>query len=514
MNDLRRRSMNRVKITSAAMVAVGIAAALSGCGPDTVGYYVGAADAVSADGTTVLVAAPGAAHGKGAAVYVYHVSDAGSWASSSTPAATLTNKGGRADDEFGVSVALSADGTTAFVGAPNHGGGDGAVYVFHVSNEDAWASSSTPTARLTGGLSTSTGAVVAASPDGTTLVAGAPDYNRSAGGAYVFHVASEDAWVSSSTPTAALSNAGESSDDSGVGGDAVAISGDGTTALLSDHRSSDRTGGAYLFHVPSEAGWASSSAPTAILTNAKGATGDELGDALALSGDGTTAFLGAYGVHGGKGAVDVFQAAGEGAWASSSAPIAILTNALGSRGDHLGYWVAASADGTTVMVTAPDVHRDTGAAYVFHVADEGAWTSNAAPTAKLTDSSGARSDLLGLGLGSSADGATVLVGAPGVKWNTGAADVFHVPDASSWITGSTPTARLTNAALPHLDCVVPRIVGLRLSLAKARLRHAQCSLGRVRKVHSKTKKGRVVSQNRAPGIHIAPGSYVNVKVGK
>jgi len=255
--------MKRVKVACTVVVAVGIAVALSGCGPVPAGLYaggysVGQAAALSADGTTALVAAPGVTKNRGV-VYVFHGSSAGSWVSSSTPAATLTCKGVGAAQTEG-SVALSADGTTAFVGAPGYRDGVGAVCVFHVPNEDAWASSSTPTATLTVGHGKGfMGWAVAGSSDGTTLVAGAPLYLSGAGGAYVFHVSSEDGWVSSSTPAATLSNAGESRTDLFVGS-AVAISGDGASALLSDSRSRSGEGRAYVFHVASEAAWTSSSA--------------------------------------------------------------------------------------------------------------------------------------------------------------------------------------------------------------------------------------------------------------
>jgi hypothetical protein len=87
--------------------------------------------ALSADGTTALVGAPGAASGKGAA-YVFHVSGEGSWATSSTPTATLSNSGGASANQFGISVALSADGTTAASGAYGVSSSTGAAYVFHV----------------------------------------------------------------------------------------------------------------------------------------------------------------------------------------------------------------------------------------------------------------------------------------------------------------------------------------------------------------------------------------------
>jgi hypothetical protein len=466
---------------------------------------------LSADGTTALVSAYGVANEKGA-VYIYHVSGADSWASSSTPAATLTRPGS-AHQLFGFSVALSADGTTAFVGAP-FAGETGAVEVFHVANEDAWASTSTPAATLTASGDILIGVSVAASPDGTTVVVGAPFYGTLTRAAYVFHVASEDGWASSSTPTAILSYSSESQANR-VYGPAVAISGDGTTALLGDSESHSYAGAAYLFHVASEAAWASSSAPTAILTRATGVANDLFAASLTLSNDGTTAFLGAPFVKGHTGEVDVFHAAAEDAWASSSTPAAILTDAAGARDDLLGDHVAVSSDGTTAVVTAPGVHHKTGAAYVFRVADEGAWTSSAAPTATLTNSAGVRNDVLGVGLGSSADGATVLLGAPWVNWKTGAADVFHVADAGSWVTGSTPNATLTNSALPKPRCIVPRLRGYHVPLARAFLAYENCRLGKVRHVHSTRKlRRRIVSQSPAPRRNLPPGSKVNVKVGR
>jgi beta-lactam-binding protein with PASTA domain len=50
--------------------------------------------------------------------------------------------------------------------------------------------------------------------------------------------------------------------------------------------------------------------------------------------------------------------------------------------------------------------------------------------------------------------------------------------------------------------------------ARARLNRAKCALGKVTTVHSTTKKRRIVSQSRRPGSDLAPGSKINVKVGK
>jgi hypothetical protein len=497
---------------------------------------MGTSVVLSADGKTALVGAPGVDKGKGA-VYVFHVSDAGSWTSSATPNATLKPGGGKGLVGFGYSVALSADGTTAFVGAPDAGTevgllSSGRIFVFHVASEDAWASTSTPTATLTFTDTVLLGFALAVSNDGTTLLAGDPYLDGLVGGAEIFHATAEDAWVSSTSPTATLTDANEAGNDFAVGS-SVAISADGTTALLADTGASNGAGGADVFHVASAGAWASSTTPTAYLSDEnRYFSYAALGWSLALSGDGTTAFLGAPGLDdtgssspGDKktaGVMDVFHVSSQDAWASDSSPTASLTNAGGVGNDALGALVAVSGNGTTVVATAPGARKGKGAAYVFHASGENAWASSASPTATLANSSGTANDFFGgsslsgeLGI-ASADGATVLVGAPGVNWNTGAAYLFHTADATSWSTSSTPTAKLTNSALPRPACVVPRLVGLPVGLAKYVLEARKCRLGRVRKVHAKNKKyrGLIVSQRPGPDRHRPPGTKVSVKVGK
>ena len=392
--------------------------------------------ALSADGTTALVGDRGGDSGMGAA-YVFHVSSEGSWAtSSSSPAAALTNAGGGTGDFFGNSVALSADGTTALIG--NYGGANslpGAAYVFHVPTEGSWSSSSTPAAILTdpgGATGDASQTSVALSADGTTAFLGANAINSLEGVVYVFHVPSEGSWSTSSTPTATLS--GPASRNGDYFGTSLALSKDGTTALIGANGLSS----AYVFHVSSEGSWAGSSAPTATLTTAAGATGQSFGMSVGLSADGTTALIGAFGANAASsdtGAAYVFHVSSEGSWASSSTPTATLTNAAGASGDAFGCSVALSADGTTALIGAYVVNSQTGAAYVFQVPSEGSWTTSSAPTATL--SSGATTDEdFGISVALSADGTTAIVGAWRVSTYTGAAYVFRVPGGAP----SSPTA--------------------------------------------------------------------------
>ena len=346
---------------------------------------------------------------------------------------------------------------------------------------------------------------LAVSSDGKTLVASAPYYNEYAPTAFVFHASSESAWATTSTPTAALTPP-----DHGDGGYAVAISGDGTTVLLSDNVDYFDGGRAYLYHVAAEDGWVSKSTPTAILSDASSGTGmdssDSLGYSLALSGDGTVALLGAEPYTSKPDYVDVFHVSGAANWVTTATPTATLTRSGGAKHDYFGDSLTMSGDGTTAVVTAPWAGSGRGAAYVFHVTGGAAWATSSTPTATLTDSAGHANDVLGFTAALSADGATVLLGAPGFDWDTGKADVFYVADASSWNGSSTPAARLTDSALPKPVCVVPRLVGKSLSQAKDTLRYTNCLLGKVKKVHStKKNKRRVVWQSRAPKRHLSPG---------
>jgi hypothetical protein len=485
------------------------------------GPALGFSVALSADGTTALVGVPDAgpistvfraSNWRNGEALVFHVSSAGSWSSTGTPVATL-RPNSRAPFGTGWRVALSADGTTAFVGA-NSGGLDGVVYVFRVSSEDAWASSSAPTATLTVPGSVGLGScALGVSSDGTTLVACDPYYQLHAPTAFVFHVSSESAWTTTSTPTAALTPPA----DGGLGR-AVAISGDGTTVLLSDSGAAAVGGRAYVYHVASESSWASMSTPTAALSDANSGTGDAsdaLGYSLALSDDGTVAFLGGWPYPPKIPYVDVFHVAAADAWASTSTPTATLTVTGEASRDDFGQALAASTDGATALVSAPGLHSGRGGAYVFHVSGEGAWADSSAPTATLTHSGAHVGDAAGDAAALSGDGATVLLGVPEFNWQTGEADVFHAADASSWVTSSTTTAILTSSALPKPACVVPRLVGRALYLAKDTLDQTNCRLGKVTKVRStKKNRRRVLWQSRAPKLRLPAGSKINLKIGK
>ena len=358
------------------------AATFTGSGDEQLGWSV----ALSADGQTALVGAPnaGSDYDDDGAAYVYAESG-GAW--STTPAATFT---GSFDEVLGSSVALSADGQTALVGAPQAGSDyDGAAYVYAESG-GTW--STTPAATFTGSGSSRLGWSVALSADGQTALVGAPQAGSDHDGAAYVYAESGGAW--STTPAATFT---------GAGGHSVALSADGQTALVGSG------GAAYVY---AESGGAWSTTPAATFT---GAGGEGLGNSVALSADGRTALVGApqAGSDYDDGAAYVYAESG-GAW--STTPAATFT---GSGGGNLGFSVALSADGQTALVGAPQAGSDyDGAAYVY-AESGGTWAST--PAATFTGSGSSR---LGWSVALSAGGQTALVGAPTAGSSNGAAYVY------------------------------------------------------------------------------------------
>jgi lipocalin len=87
--------------------------------------------------------------------------------------------------DFGSSAALSKDGNTAVVGAPN--GSTGSTWVF-ARNGNAWSlqGSALVGNGATGNYATLQGASVALSPDASTAIVGGPDDDNLIGAAWVF----------------------------------------------------------------------------------------------------------------------------------------------------------------------------------------------------------------------------------------------------------------------------------------------------------------------------------------
>jgi hypothetical protein len=382
---------------------------------------LGTSVAVSGDGNTAVAGAPVFGFSKQGSAYVF-VRSYGTW----TQQAKLTALDGAAADNFGVSVAISGDGSTAIIGA---GGANvdgkpfqGAAYVFK-RNHATW----TQQAKLTASDGVELdrfGDSVAVSGDASTVVVGVTnaavdvDGNVARGAAYVF-VHSGATWAQGAKLTG--------SDRAGLDqfGASVAVSGDGSTAVIgagaADIGGNPLQGAAYVF-VRSCAIWAQE----AKLTASDGATFDQFGLSVAISGDGSTAVIGAAGAdvdgNPSQGAAYVFVRS-YATWPQQ----AKLTVSDGSGLPGLGSSVAVSGNGSTIVVGAAgadvDGNPSQGAAYVF-ARSYGTWTQQA----KLTASDGTVGSLFGETAAVSADGKTAVFGAVGAHFtgtvNQGAAYVF------------------------------------------------------------------------------------------
>ncbi len=307
---------------------------------------------------------------------------------------------------FGRSVALSGDGNTALIGAPRDSGEAGAVWVF-TRTGSTW----TRQARLTGGDEESGagrfGRSVALSGDGNTALVGAP--NGGAGGAAWVFTRSGSTW----TQQAKLTGAGESG--SGWFGQSVALSANGDTALIGGYVDHSDTGAAWVFERSGAGAGANWEQQGAKLTGGEEESGEgEFGWSVALSAEGDTALIGGRKDDGGIGAAWVFTRAGSGAGASWAQQGAKLTGGGEESGEgEFGQSVALSAEGDTALIGGFHDDSGDGAAWVFTRTGSGAGASWAQQGAKLTGAGEAGHGYFGDAVALTPDGGTALIG--GVK---------------------------------------------------------------------------------------------------
>jgi len=369
------------------------------------GDYFGFAVSLSSDGSTALIGAYNKTIGEiisQGVAYVFSRADV-TWSQQ----ARLIASAGTENDYFGFSGSISADGTTALIGAHNKTidgkASQGAAYVFTRVGA-IWQQE----ARLTaadGAESDYFGYSLAISADGNTALIGS--YNKSIegkasqGAAYVF---SRSGTVWSQQELLAASDGSEND----YFGRSVAISSDGSTALIGAYNKTvggnPSQGAAYAF-VRAATAWSQQ----AILIQEDGLENDYFGRSLAISADGNTALIGAYkktvAANPSQGAAYTFTRSGS-TWGQQ----AVLTAADGAENDYFGRPVILSADGTTALIGAYNKtiegKTSQGAAYAF-TSSGSTWTHQF----RLTASDGAEGDYFGSAMAISADGNTALIGA-------------------------------------------------------------------------------------------------------
>ncbi len=364
----------------------------------------GASVAISADGNTAIVGGWGDNHKAGAA-WVFTRSG-GVW---SQQGSKLVGSGAVGAAWQGISVAISADGNTAIVGGPFDDSEVGAAWVFTRSG-GVWLQE--------GGKLVGTGAVgpkvhqgwsVAISANGNTAVVGGYSDNDSVGAVWVF-TRSGGVWSQQGRKLVGSGAVGAAQQ-----GTSVAISADGNTAIVGGPF--DEPVGAVWVYTRSGVVW-SEQGGKLVGISAAGAASQ--GASVAISADGSTAIVGADNGNVGTGAAWVFARSG-GMWSQQGGRL-VGTGAV-ARGPFpiaQGHSVAISADGNTALVGGPIDNAFDGAVWVY-TRSKGAWSQLGA---KLVGTGGVRGAQQGTSVAISADGSTVIVGGHNESDFAGAARVF------------------------------------------------------------------------------------------
>jgi hypothetical protein len=334
---------------------------------------------------------------------------------------------------LGTSVAVSGDGSTALIGARY--GPTGAAWVFTRSGTN-WSEQAklVPVSDEKG--EGAFGAAVALSKDGSRALIGGPTDNVNKGAAWVFTRSEAGKWTEEAKLTAGKEESGN-----GELGWSVALSETGETALVGGQREEEFAGAAWVF-TRSGSTWSLQRKLTGTGESAKA----RFGYSVALSGDGTAALIGGPCDEAGtklgellpceptKGAAWSFIFE-SGEWKLQGAKF----SPSGDTEAQFGSSVALSANGKTALVGGASDAGATGAAWTFTRPEpkEATWTQQAKLTGAPEEKEHAQ---FGRSVALSADGKTAMVGGPFDNAYNGAAWAFTT-SGSKW----NPEGRLTGA---------------------------------------------------------------------
>ena len=354
--------------------------------------YFGYSVSISGDGTTAIVGAYGD-DDKGSdsgSAYIYTRSGS-TWSYQ----AKLVPNDGATDDYFGYSVAISSDGNTAIVGAVGDDGVDintGSAYIYTRSGS-TWSQQTKLTA-TDATLQDSFGSSVAISGDGNTVIVGAPNSefdisNAQAGGFYIY-TRSGSSWtlqydtnftgseskygsyvsLSYDGSVAAVGGTGIHGDSMRIltrsgstwsvypsffTGASVAVSGDGNTIVGGSLKANNNYGAVYVYGLTNGV-WSEKKILTAVNETAN----VNFGSSVSLSSDGKTLIVGAPFYDSFRGCFYVFQLQ-DGIWIQQ---VRLLASD-GAANDYFGCSMDISNDGRTAIVGAKGDDSNRGSAYIF-----------------------------------------------------------------------------------------------------------------------------------------------------
>src|SRR5271166_1144309 len=365
---------------------------------------------------------------------------------------------------FGIAVALSGDDKTALIGARGRVGASGQpptgdAWIFtrtgetwdeapempltvteNLPTEETECTEEAPEEKGEEGGSCGFGRSVALSADGKVALIGAPRDNERRGAAWIF-TRSGEKWSKHTKLTAKLKSSEHPEGETAEGffGRGVALSANGSTALIGGSADNAHRGAAWVFTRSGET-WTQEGEK---LTGGTGGASEEeqgegyFGHSVALSGAGTTALIGASGDASYAGAAWVFVK-GATAWERQ---LKLVGGSEEVGEGRFGYSVALSGDGNTALIGAPkDGHAgnlDVGSAWLFRNSGSG-WPETGERLEPLEE---AGRGTFGTSVALSEDGEGMLVGSAGNNIRTGSAwgfEIYHQPPPT--VTKVTPSS--------------------------------------------------------------------------
>ena len=426
---------------------------LTGAGEIASGRF-GYSVALSADGNTALIGARYAIRNNNEAGGAWVFTRSGSTWSQQGGKLNGTGHAGETlfdhigEGAFGYSVALSADGDTALIGAPDDNGGAtneggvGAVWVFARSGS-TWSQQGE---KLTGTGETEQGEFgksVVLSADGDTALIGGSADNGGAGAAWVF-ARSGSSWTQQGEKlvgdcTGSCANEGTGETGEGEFGYSVGLSEDGDTALIGAPGDNGGVGAVWVF-ARSDGVWTQQGeklvgdCTSGCANEGTGETGEGMfATSVALSADGDTAMIGGWDDDGGKGAAWVFARSGS-SWTQQGEKLvgdctgSCANEGTGETGEgKFATSVALAEDGDTAMIGGPADNSGAGAVWVF-IRSAGAWSQQGQ---KLTGGGESGEGEFGYSVALSEDGDTALIGGPEDDTATGGVWAF-TRSAGAW----------------------------------------------------------------------------------
>ncbi|MFN7833460.1 MAG: T9SS type A sorting domain-containing protein, partial [Bacteroidota bacterium] len=369
--------------------------------------------AISTDGSTVVIGAPGDNSNTGAA-WVF-TKDGSNWVQLG---GKLVGTGAVGQSRQGASVAIGLEGNTIALGAPGDNSNAGAVWIF-TRNGSSWTQQGEKLVGSGAAGAAQQGTSVALSGDGNTVAFGGISDDFYNGAAWAF-VRTDGVWAQQGSKMVSSGAIGRARQ-----GASVALSADGNTMIVGAYQDDNRKGAVWIY-TRTDCEWMQAGAK---LVGTGGTSQAWQGYSVALSADGNTAVAGASADNSLIGATWVFTRSG-GSWTQQGNRLVGTHSTSTAR---QGSSVALSADGNTAITGGLNDDSGKGAMWVF-TRNGTTWSQQGS---KLKGTSAVGASKQGTAVAVNAIGTTALIGGPADNGSKGAFWVYSlgsIPSVKKEIT--------------------------------------------------------------------------------